>query len=414
MKPVVMQGGDKPTPLQFGFNVPFHEAIAAMTARGVVLPDVYYGVLQGIARQKAFSIAGITALDQLTAVSDSLKKYMAEGGSFNNWQKEQAVVDLGLSKARLDNIWRTNLQGQYMAGKWEQFNRNAKTSPFLMYDAINDSRVRPSHLALDGIIRPVGDAFWATHSPPCGYRCRCSLISLSPKQAQDRSKDGKGLNQQPVLKDGSPALPDKGWDYDKTNRMAGIEKAIENKKTAAGSNWFKRTLLEQMEKKIVQNAKAIESSEKVATIEKSVEYKIAQELLNNLIDNAEKSTSENKLKQLWFNPEKYDPHIEKRVELGHISSKADYEARTFDVLANAKKIKVAIPPEGDMISSKFQLVADGWIVLVSLDGKIITSYEFMKDKSTFEQNETGRGHKIYEYSISTKDREILKRVFDLP
>ena len=140
----------------------------------------------------------------------------------------------------------------------------------------------------------------------------------------------------------------------------------------------------------------------------------AQELLNNLIDNAEKSTSENKLKQLWFNPEKYDPHIEKRVELGHISSKADYEARTFDVLANAKKIKVAIPPEGDMISSKFQLVADGWIVLVSLDGKIITSYEFMKDKSTFEQNETGRGHKIYEYSISTKDREILKRVFDLP
>lgn len=218
-----------PEPIKFGFNVPFHEAIAAMTARGVVLPDVYYGVLQGIARQKAFSIAGITALDQLTAVSDSLKQYMAEGGSFNNWQKEQAVVDLGLSKARLDNIWRTNLQGQYMTGKWEQFNRNAKTSPFLMYDAINDSRVRPSHLALDGIIRPVGDAFWATHSPPCGYRCRCSLISLSPKQAQDRSKDGKGLTQQPLLKDGSPALPDKGWDYDKTNRMAGIDKAISEK-----------------------------------------------------------------------------------------------------------------------------------------------------------------------------------------
>jgi SPP1 gp7 family putative phage head morphogenesis protein len=221
-----------PEPLSIGFNVPFHEAIAQTNSRGVVLPSIYYGQLQGVARQKAFSIAGIMSLDQLQAVKDSLDKAIKEGRSFNQWRKEQAVLDLGLPKHRLDNIYRTNLQTSYMAGKWEQFNNPNSTMRYLMYDAINDSRVRPAHLALDGIIRAKNDPFWATHSPPCGYRCRCSLISLSDKQARDRSVNGKGLNQKPVfIKDGIeyPANPDKGWDYDKTNRMAGIERAIADK-----------------------------------------------------------------------------------------------------------------------------------------------------------------------------------------
>lgn len=142
-------------------------------------------------------------------------------------------------------------------------------------------------------------------------------------------------------------------------------------------------------------------------------YKIARQLLHNLIACAENTTGENRLKQLWFNPEKYDAHVNKRIKLGHISSKSDYESRTFEVLANAQKIKIAIPLEGDMISAKLQLVIGSWLVLVELGGKIITSYEFIKDKSTFEENETARGHKIYEYDINAKDREILKRVFHL-
>lgn len=68
-----------------------------MAARNVILPAEYYGQLQGLARQLSFSIATDATLGQLTAVSDSLKANMAQGGSFNAWQKEQAVKDLGLS-----------------------------------------------------------------------------------------------------------------------------------------------------------------------------------------------------------------------------------------------------------------------------------------------------------------------------
>ena len=83
--------------------------------------------------------------------------------------------------------------------------------------------VRPAHLAPDGIIRPVDDPFWNTHSPPAGFRCRCSLISLS--EAQARSNGDNGLNKQ------TTAQPDKGWDYSPRDRMAGVKAAVGNKRS---------------------------------------------------------------------------------------------------------------------------------------------------------------------------------------
>ncbi|MEI7840054.1 MAG: hypothetical protein WCJ11_06095 [Methylococcaceae bacterium] len=64
------------------------------------------------------------------------------------------------------------------------------------------------------------------------------MVPLDYKQAQARSTNGNGLNKQPILENGLPALPDAGWDYDKTNRMAGIEKAIEQRKTGGSMIMF--------------------------------------------------------------------------------------------------------------------------------------------------------------------------------
>ena len=97
------------TTLSVGFNVPFDEAIKAMDAREIVLPAKYYGELQGIQRQLAFSIAGVASLDQLQAVLNSLFAKLADGQSFEQWQDGVAVQDLGLPKHRLDNIYRTNV-----------------------------------------------------------------------------------------------------------------------------------------------------------------------------------------------------------------------------------------------------------------------------------------------------------------
>ncbi|MEG1092384.1 MAG: phage head morphogenesis protein, partial [Acinetobacter sp.] len=40
-----------------------------------------------------------------------------------------------------------------------------------------------AHLALNRIVLPIDHPFWLTHYPPLGFRCRCTVIALTEKQA---------------------------------------------------------------------------------------------------------------------------------------------------------------------------------------------------------------------------------------
>jgi SPP1 gp7 family putative phage head morphogenesis protein len=50
--------------------------------------------------------------------------------------------------------------------------------PLLEYVTVGDQRVRDTHKVLDGVIRPVEDAFWNTYYPPWSWRCRCTTKKL--------------------------------------------------------------------------------------------------------------------------------------------------------------------------------------------------------------------------------------------
>lgn len=55
-----------------------------------------------------------------------------------------------------------------------------------MYDAVNDSHTRPSHLAMDGKVFPADSPIWDTWFPPNGFRCRCTVRTLSKRQVEQR------------------------------------------------------------------------------------------------------------------------------------------------------------------------------------------------------------------------------------
>ena len=58
--------------------------------------------------------------------------------------------------------------------------------PYLMYDAVNDSRTRrPQHLEWDGLILPIDHPFWQTHGSPNELRALTGLSGHSEKA--DRS-----------------------------------------------------------------------------------------------------------------------------------------------------------------------------------------------------------------------------------
>ena len=181
---------------------PPSKIIADLRRRRVTLPKIFYA-LEAEKRIQAFTVSGLAKLDQIQRVADDLARHVAEGGTLQEFQKWASQQDWSLPRHRLETIYRNAVQTAYNAGHWRRFEETKATRPYLMYDAINDSRVRPSHLALDGVIRPVDDQFWNTHSPPLGHRCRCVLRSLSADQARERG----GVTQNPPAE----GVADPGW-----------------------------------------------------------------------------------------------------------------------------------------------------------------------------------------------------------
>lgn len=187
------------------FDLPFIEAIAYALNRNVVLPDEYYNQMTPIQRQQSVSIAGLAQTEQIKHVMGLVNEQLVDGGTFADFQKavKAGDIDINLPKHRLDNIFRTNVQGAYGRGRWCQQQQNKVERPYLMRDGINDIRQRLEHKALDGLIRPIDDPIWQTCSAPSGYRCRCIQRSLTTEQAK-----AKGITVDEDLPD---APNDKGW-----------------------------------------------------------------------------------------------------------------------------------------------------------------------------------------------------------
>ncbi|NTV80668.1 MAG: hypothetical protein HGA24_04505, partial [Candidatus Aminicenantes bacterium] len=53
-------------------------------------------------------------------------------------------------------------------------------------NAILDGVTRPLHRAWNGTILPVDHAWWKTHFPPNGWRCRCTVRALDDSGQQSR------------------------------------------------------------------------------------------------------------------------------------------------------------------------------------------------------------------------------------
>lgn len=72
---------------------------------------------------------------------------------------------------------------------------------YLRYSATNDGLTRPNHAALDGIILPINDPFWRTHTPPNGWNCRCEAIPVSEFEDDFKQSNQKIVEQKSKLID---------------------------------------------------------------------------------------------------------------------------------------------------------------------------------------------------------------------
>ena len=201
-------------------SITYADALRYAREKRVVLPEEFY-LLDLNARQYATTVSKLASLDQIRTVINLSNKAIEDGSTFQDFQKAVKESGIELSPHHLDNIFRTNIQNAYAHGIWTQQQENKANRPYLRYSSLSDSRVRPSHLALNNIIRHIDDSFWYTHYPPNGFRCRCAVDALTESQA----KRG-GITADKDLPD---IQPDNGWTTGPANYGKQLNEVLEQK-----------------------------------------------------------------------------------------------------------------------------------------------------------------------------------------
>ena len=182
--------------------LPPAEAIAYLEAKGLDLaPSFAWQDMFHEDHTAAFTVAKSAGFDILKDVHGAVVDSLKNGTTFESfrqqltpilqdkgwWGRKELVdpatgdlVDAQLgSVRRLRTIYDTNMRMAHAAATWQQAVRTQATRPYLRYTAILDSKTRPAHRAWHGTILPIGHPWWETHMPPCGWFCRCRVLTLS-------------------------------------------------------------------------------------------------------------------------------------------------------------------------------------------------------------------------------------------
>jgi SPP1 gp7 family putative phage head morphogenesis protein len=195
-------------------------------ARGI-LPRDRFDLLADQLKARVFTAARLWSDHALEAARDSIARAIEGGLTVREWRERDwkrlaAAYGNGGTDASwyVDTVFRTNVQAAYAGGRYaEMFSaERSRSSPYVMYNAIEDNRVRPEHLALDGKVFRKDDANARRYFPPLGFNCRCSLIELDEDDFRDggyRLTSGSSIAGLPTEGDKTVGPPPEGWDSDR-------------------------------------------------------------------------------------------------------------------------------------------------------------------------------------------------------
>lgn len=173
-------------------DMTFEEAVAYFKERVPVTASRFYQIAAEY-RALAFTVSGYTKAQVLKKFYDELLAALEEGNSLAEFRENmndflEAEGYEGITPYQAENIFRTNIQTAYNVGHYKRMTEPGVKAlrPYWQYDAVNDSKTRPSHLAMDGRVFMADDPIWDTWFPPNGFKCRCTVKTLSKHQMEQR------------------------------------------------------------------------------------------------------------------------------------------------------------------------------------------------------------------------------------
>lgn len=128
----------------------------------------------------AIKLSKVEDKDLLNKLKETLQRGMKEGKTIQELQGEIGKVFPEFTKARLENIARTETAKAYNYGRLLTFYENTDLVQALKVSAIIDDRTCDICMSRNGMIIPLSDTgAIARNSPPFHYQCRCVLLPIT-------------------------------------------------------------------------------------------------------------------------------------------------------------------------------------------------------------------------------------------
>lgn len=166
--------------------IPFTEAVNFLKGK-VPLTKKEWSELEPRLRFRAFTVAKLAECDYIEQAKHTLAMALEEGKGYSEtWQELKQQVDVDALKIKpgyWENVYRTNTQSSYVAGKLQQYEKFPPQAYRLL--VIQDGRTSDicRNLLRDGtrygLTLPAKHRFWKTYGfPPYHYQCRTGIQAV--------------------------------------------------------------------------------------------------------------------------------------------------------------------------------------------------------------------------------------------
>jgi SPP1 gp7 family putative phage head morphogenesis protein len=156
----------------------------AIGAEGIPEEDNKYRLAKDL-QQNIYRFSGAKTYQQTLQLNKLLVGENGEARTYGQFKKEASKVLDTFNSNYLAAEYQRTVAGSQNAIFWDKIEETKHLLPYLQYETVGDQRVRPTHQALDGIVRKVDDPFWLSYMPPNGWNCRCTVLQLEEAEETD-------------------------------------------------------------------------------------------------------------------------------------------------------------------------------------------------------------------------------------
>lgn len=170
-------------------RLPFKQAIDFFRSK-IQLPSSGWTDIWQQQHSLAFVVAGAAhddlVSDLYNAIADAKWKGMGLPDfrkSFDEIVAKHGWAHKGAPGWRSKVIYDTNITQAFNAGREQQMQAIKHLRPYAMYRHTSIEHPRLEHKAWNGLVLPLDDPWWDTHTPQNGWGCKCRKYSLSRIEA---------------------------------------------------------------------------------------------------------------------------------------------------------------------------------------------------------------------------------------